>query len=190
MGLFSPNKNNDSAPAQPAVEPQRVPTPTGGKSAPTPRRKDAEAARRQRVNPQLSPKEAKARARQDAAADRRKQTEAIDNVPGRKLMRAYVDTRFNLAEWAMPILMVLLLLTLVVSPAVPVIIEPVTYATWAFMLLVAFDIWRMWRGFKQLAAERIPNEPLKGLLYYGFNRALSLRRLRIPRPVLKRGDSF
>ena len=62
--------------------------------------------------------------------------------------------------------------------------------TWAFMLLVAFDIWRMWRGFKQLAAERIPNEPLKGLLYYGFNRALSLRRLRIPRPVLKRGDSF
>lgn len=190
MGLFSPNKNNDSAPAQPAAEPQRVPTPTGGKSAPTPRRKDAEAARRQRVNPQLSPKEAKARARQDAAADRRKQTEAIDNVPGRKLMRAYVDTRFNLAEWAMPILMVLLLLTLVVSPAVPVIIEPVTYATWAFMLLVAFDIWRMWRGFKQLAAERIPDEPLKGLLYYGFNRALSLRRLRIPRPVLKRGDSF
>ena len=57
-------------------------------------------------------------------------------------------------------------------------------------MLIGIDITRMWRGFKKLAAERIPREPLKGLLYYGFNRSLSVRRLRVPRPVLKRGDTF
>ncbi|MFT3862083.1 DUF3043 domain-containing protein [Micropruina sp.] len=189
MGLFSPNKNKESAPEQ-AAPVQQVGTPSGGKSAPTPRRKDAEAARRQRVNPQLSPKEAKQRARQDAAAERRKAAEALDNTPGKKLMRSWIDTRFNPAEWAMPILMTLLVLTLVVTPVMPAIVEPVTYATWAFMGLIVVDIVLMWRGFKKLAAQRIPNEPLKGLLYYGFNRALSLRRMRIPRPVLKRGDTF
>ena len=58
------------------------------------------------------------------------------------------------------------------------------------MLLVVFDIFLMWRGFKRLAAERLPNQPLKGLLYYGFNRALTLRRMRIPRPVVNRGDEI
>ena len=36
----------------------------------------------------------------------------------------------------------------------------------------------MWRRFKKLAAERIPNVPLKGLLGYMINRAINVRRLR------------
>ena len=189
MGLFSTSKDNQAsqgadseAPATPAARPP------AGKSVPTPKRRDAEAARRQRIHPQLSPKEARRKARVDAGAERRKQAEALDASPGKVLMRRWVDTRFNLAEWSMPILMTLLLLVLVVSPAYPMIVEPTTYATWSFIVLVAVDIVLMWRGFKKLAAERIPNERLKGLLYYGFNRSLSLRRFRIPRPTAKRGD--
>ena len=85
-------------------------------------------------------------------------------------------------------LMALLAVVLVITPLRAALVEPATYATWLFMVLIAVDIFRMWRGFKKLAAQRIPKEPLKGLLYYGFNRSLSLRRLRVPRPVLKRGD--
>ncbi|HMQ36628.1 MAG TPA: DUF3043 domain-containing protein [Micropruina sp.] len=192
MGLFSPNKDKAAAqqgaaetgtPGDPATAPK-------AKSVPTPKRRDAEAARRQRLNPQLSPKEARKRARQDASAERRKQVEAADRVPGRELMRNWVDSRFNAAEWSMPILMTLLAVVLVVTPIYPALVEPVTYGTWAFMGLVVVDIWVMWRGFKRLAAERIPREPLKGLLYYGFNRSLSLRRIRMPRPVVKRGDKI
>lgn len=191
MGLFSPSKGQDAAePTQPAPTPQQVPAPTGAKSAPTPKRKDAEAARRQRVNPQLSPKEAKQKARSDAALERRKQTEAMDGTPAKKLLRNWVDSRLNLAEWSMPILMLLLLLVLVVSPMYPMIVEPTTYATWAFIGLVVVDITIMWRGFKKLAAQRLPSEPLKGLLYYGFNRAITLRRMRIPKPVVNRGDAI
>lgn len=191
MGLFSPSKDKQSGDQQPAATPQQVPAPTGaGKTGPTPKRKDAEAARRERVHPQLSPKEAKQRARADSAADRRKAAIALDSTPGKSLLRSYIDTRFNLAEWSMPILMLLLLLVLVISPAYPAMVAPVTYLTWAFIAMIAFDISTMWRGFKKLAAERIPNEPLKGLLYYGFNRSLTMRRIRLPKPVLKRGDTF
>ncbi len=189
MGLFSANKDKEAA-QPPASEAEAVSTAPRAKSVPTPKRRDAEAARRERLNPQLSPKEARRKSRQLASADRRKQMEAIDNTPGKVLMRNWVDSRFNLAEWSMPILMTMLVFVLVVSPVVTALVEPATYATWAFMILIAVDITRMWRGFKKLAAQRIPKEPLKGLLYYGFNRSLSLRRLRVPRPVVKRGDAI
>ena len=114
MGLFSPSKDSGAAADTPAAPPQRVPAPTGAKSAPTPKRKDAEAARRQ-----LSPKEAKQRARQDAAVERRRQSETMDSTPGKKLIRNWIDSRSNLAEWTMPILMMLLLIVLVVSPMYP-----------------------------------------------------------------------
>lgn len=194
MGLFSTSKDSGAAESEPAQQaaPTQVPAPAQpkGKAAPTPRRKDAEAARRERLNPTLSPKEARKKARVQATEERRKRAEALDGTPGKTLMRNWVDSRFNLAEWSMPILMLLLVLVLVVSPAYPAIVEPTTYATWSFMLLIVFDIFRMWRGFKKLAAERIPKEPLKGLLYYGFNRSLSLRRIRIPKPVVARGEKI
>ncbi len=187
MGLFSPNRDKQAA-QPPAAEPEVPSTGPKAKSVPTPKRRDAEAARRSRLNPQLSPKEARKRSRELASAERRKQMEAIDNAPGKVLMRKWVDSRFNLAEWSMPILMTMLVFVLVLSPVLPALVEPATYATWCFMILIVIDITRMWRGFKKLAAQRIPKEPLKGLLYYGFNRSLSLRRLRVPRPVAKRGD--
>ena len=189
MGLFSTNKDKEAAP-EPAATPETPGAGPRAKSVPTPKRRDAEAARRQRLNPQLSPKEAKRRSREQASAERRKEMSAIDNAPGKLLMRNWVDTRFNLAELSMPILMTMLLFVLVLAPVFPTLVEPATYATWGFMVLIGIDITRMWRGFKKLAAERIPREPLKGLLYYGFNRSLSVRRLRVPRPVLKRGDTF
>lgn len=190
MGLFSPNKDKEAARQAAESETPATPAAPKAKSVPTPKRRDAEAARRERLNPQLSPKEARKRARQDASAERRKQLDAVEKNPGRALMRDWVDSRRNLAEWSMPVLMALLAVVLVITPIYPALVEPATYATWAFMGLVVVDIWMMWRGFKRLAAERIPNEPLKGLLYYGFNRSLSFRRIRIPKPVVKRGEKI
>ena len=191
MGLFSPYRNSEPTPAQnPATPPASAGSRPAGKDRATPTRREAEQARRQRLNPQLTKKEARLKARAGREAETRKRASAFDNVPARVLMRDHVDSRFNLAEWSMPTLMILLALSLVVSPMVPMLVEPTLYATWAFMALVVVDIFVMWRQFKKLAAERIPNEPLKGMLYYGFNRALSLRRFRLPLPRIKRGESF
>jgi hypothetical protein len=48
----------------------------------------------------------------------------------------------------------------------------------------------MWTKYKKLHAARLPNVPLKGLLAYMLNRAINLRRLRMPAPRVKPGDEI
>jgi hypothetical protein len=48
----------------------------------------------------------------------------------------------------------------------------------------------MWRGFKKLLAVRVPKASTRGLLMYGVNRAIQIRRFRMPAPRVKRGESF
>ncbi len=89
------------------AEPEPTPQPEasradGRKTAPTPTRREAEAARRARLNPQLSPKEARKRDRQAQYAARDKQFATVEASPARTLMRDHVDARFNPAEFAMP----------------------------------------------------------------------------------------
>jgi hypothetical protein len=48
----------------------------------------------------------------------------------------------------------------------------------------------MWRGFKRVLAERLPNGSTKGLLLYGITRATQIRRFRMPPPRVKRGEKF
>ena len=41
-----------------------------------------------------------------------------------------------------------------------------------------------------VAAERLPGQPLKGMLGYMINRSINLRRLRLPAPRVKPGDEI
>ena len=56
------------------------------------------------------------------------------------------------------------------------------------LILIGIDLVRMWVGYKKLHSQRLPREPLKGLLGYGINRSINLRRLRLPAPRVKPGD--
>ena len=46
------------------------------------------------------------------------------------------------------------------------------------------------RKVKTLAAERLPGESTRGLALYSAMRALQIRKLRVPKPRVKPGDSF
>ena len=46
------------------------------------------------------------------------------------------------------------------------------------------------RKVKSLAAERLPGQSTRGLALYSAMRALQIRRLRVPKPRVKPGDSF
>lgn len=178
-------------PAEPEPAPQPQPEASrqdGRKSAPTPTRREAEAARRARLNPQLSPKEARRRARQTQYAARDKQFAEVEASPARMLMRDHVDARFNPAEFAMPFLLAVMAATLI--PAVLPYIQWLLYASWAYIALMVVDVFLMWRGFKKLLAERHPGTPLRGLLMYGFNRQMTFRRWRRPAPRVKRGEAY
>ena len=158
------------------------------KSGPTPSRRDAEAARRQRLNPTLSPKDAKKRQRQLEQVKQRQAYDAQDAAPIRTLVRDVVDSRWNLGEILLPVLILGLAIGLI--PAVRQFQGILVSLVWGYMAAVIVDAWLMWRRVKRLAAERYPGESLKGGLTYGLNRQLSTRRRRRPAPRVKIGDTI
>ena len=188
MGIFS-GKAPDSTPTVPDPAAAGDPGRPAGKTAATPTRREAEAARRQRINPQLTPKEAKARQRAESATARQRALSSADATPARALMRDVIDSRRNLLEYALPAMMLLLVITMLVPPTSPVFVY-LTAVTWVFMALLFVDLFLIWRRFKQLAAARIPNEPTRGMLAYAFNRAMTFRRMRMPKPRVDRGAAI
>jgi hypothetical protein len=46
------------------------------------------------------------------------------------------------------------------------------------------------RTLKKVVAEKFPGSDLKGIGMYGWLRSTQMRRMRTPKPAIKRGDSF
>ena len=160
-----------------------------GKGAPTPTRKHAEAARRQRVNPVLTKKEAKVREREARRGNQAKAMAAQDALPQRVLMRDYIDARFNVTEILLPAWILVLAVTLLATRW-PVLVEIAVFVVWGLLIVAVIDIYLMWRGYKKLLASRLPDAPTRGLLMLAVNRALSIRPWRSPAPRVKRRDKI
>jgi hypothetical protein len=185
VGIFS-GKTDKPKPAEPTAMPASPPGQK--KSAPTPSRAAAERARMERLNPTLDPKQAKARERAITNVERAKAMERADQTPGKILMRKVIDSRFNLGDFATPIMLAALVLTMfssLLSQEAQGISMIVVYLV--FLALV-IDMAFIWLKYRKLARERIPGEPRRGLLFYGINRAITFRRMRVPAVVAKRGD--
>jgi Protein of unknown function (DUF3043) len=179
----------------------RVPGPQGRdrdpqapKGRPTPKRSDAQNGRRTRVSAPADRKDAARQARERRRAAMVKQREALasgderylparDKGPARRLARDYVDARICVAEFFLPLAVVILMLT--VSPA----LQPISTLLWlAVIVLIVADSFRLAYGVKRLALRKLPNESLKGLVSYTLMRSLQMRRLRMPKAQVKRGD--
>jgi hypothetical protein len=183
---FFRRNSQAAAPEPPATI---EPAPSGKKDRPTPTRKEAEAARRQRLTTALSKKEARAAASRQSRAERMKAISAREAVPEKVLMRDYIDARFNIGEFLLPSVVVILAVTILGSywPSVTLI---ATLAMYLFILGVFVDGYLMWRGFKKVLAARLPKASPKGLLMYGMTRSTQIRRFRSPAPRIKRGETY
>ena len=191
MALFGRKSAADEEPepTPPLVEEVGGGANTPKKGRPTPSRKEAEDARRNRVTRTLTKKEARAETTRQNRVERAKSMSARESVPEKALMRDYVDSRFSIGEFLLPALVIILALTFL-STAVPRIALISTIAMYAFILLVLFDCFLMWRGFKKVLAERLPKASPKGLLMYGMNRSIQIRRFRMPAARIKRGEEY
>jgi hypothetical protein len=118
-----------------------------------------------------------------------KAVNAREAAPEKALLRDYIDARFNLGEFLLPSLVVILALTFV-SQSIPRVSVISTGVMYLFLLAVIADSALMWRGFKKLLAARLPKASTRGLLMYGVNRAIQIRRFRMPPTRVKRGQSF
>lgn len=182
-----------SAPTTPGPEPAPPASELGAgkskKDRPTPSRKEAEAARRQRVNRTLSKREARQEASRAARAQRMRTVSARELMPEKVLLRDYVDSRRSLGEFLLPSLVVILATTFL-GAALPRLTLIMTAAMYLYILLVLLDGFLMWRGFKKVLAARLPGADPRGLAMYGMNRAIQIRRFRVPPPRVKRGQAF
>lgn len=190
MALFRAKKDPEPTPA---AEPEPAPAVRGPrkKEGPTPTRRQAEAARLQRLNPQLSKKEARRRNAEESRKRRMEMVESRDGTPERRLMRDMVDSRWSLGEFLLPAMMLFLALSFLQQSwgSASVVSLGLMYG---YIALVLLDLFRLWRRYKRVAAERFPGLELKGkgVMMYGFNRSIQIRRMRMPRPVVERGGSF
>jgi Protein of unknown function (DUF3043) len=175
-------------------------TPLEGKGRPTPKRKDAEAERRQRLKPPRDRREAAQRMRERRKSDRIKMQEALrsgderhlpvrDRGPVRRFCRDYVDARWNVAEWLLPLLLVILILSFMGGTSEAAAWLQVT--VWSATIIgTVFDtVMLIWRTKRELR-RRFPDENRRGAVAYAVLRSSQLRRLRLPKPQVKRGATL
>ncbi|MDO9378904.1 MAG: DUF3043 domain-containing protein [Nocardioidaceae bacterium] len=185
--MFQRNRRDEST-AEPVVTP-------GTKGRATPSRREAEAARRQRMKPSMTRKEQAKRARDQRYEARIKQRAAMDSGdekflprrdtgPVRRFVRDVVDARRNVAEYLLPILVAVLALSLV--PAAWA--AQGVFVLWAVTIVatVGDSIWFITRLRKRLA-ETFPDQSTKGAVGYGVLRTTQIRRFRLPKPQVERG---
>lgn len=189
MALFRRNKSQAPESAQGDTLPSTTSEPGRKKAGPTPSRKEAEALRRQRATRQLTPKQARKEAAAKNRVERMRSLNAREAQPEKALMRDYVDARFSVGEFLLPSLVLILALSFL-NTFLPSMTLFATITMYVYILAVLVDGYIMWRGFKKVLAERLPRVSPKGLLMYGMNRMIQIRRFRMPAPRIKRGDTY
>lgn len=173
---------------------------SSSKGRPTRSRKEAEEARKKAMKTPRTRKEQMLREREARAKLRRKQQEALrtgdddhlpprDRGPVRALVRDVVDRRVNVAEYLLPILLVVIVLNLLNGA---VFQEPQVDAfimlTWlALIILTIFDEFRLVRLVKRTVVDRFGPDKKRGTTGYAVLRSTQLRRFRLPKPQIARG---
>lgn len=170
------------------------------KGRPTPSRKEAEAERRRQMKRALTRREQMQRERQARAEIRAKQQESLrtgqgahlpprDRGPVKAFVRDFVDRRRNVAEYLLPILVAILLISVFTqnTPAGGFIVS----AIWATVVLATvLDEIVMVRGLKRALRDRFPDEKHKGTTSYAVLRSSQLRRFRLPKANIQRGGDL
>jgi ABC-type multidrug transport system fused ATPase/permease subunit len=118
-----------------------------------------------------------------AAGDDRYLT-ARDRGPVRALARDVVDSRRNMGS----IFMFVAILVLV-TYALPSSIRSFAMTiVLVIFVMVAVDSFALGRRIRKAVAERYPEEPARGVAWYGIQRAMMIRRWRMPKARVKPGD--
>ncbi|MGW0764847.1 DUF3043 domain-containing protein [Streptomyces sp. NPDC002676] len=196
--MFRSRAKEEKAPADKAqvTDSKQPRDPQAKKGRPTPKRSEAQAQRRSVASTPTNRKDAAKRQREERRQALARQREALasgderylparDKGPVRRFARDWVDSRFNVAEFFLPLAVVILVLTVVRVPA----IQTVALLMWLIVIvLIVLDA--AFSGFrlKKRLAERFPGQNTKGAVAYALMRSLQMRRLRLPKPQVKRGE--
>jgi hypothetical protein len=170
--------------------------PEAPKGRPTPKRSQAQSQRRSVANTSMSRKDAAKRQREERRTALERQRQALasgderylparDKGPVRRFARDFVDSRFNIAEFFLPMAVVILILSMVRVAS----LQNVSLLLWLVVIvLIVLDSVVTGFRLKKRLGERFPDEPKRGAVAYALMRSLQMRRLRLPKPQVKRGE--
>lgn len=168
----------------------------GAKNRPTPKRRDQEAARKRplvvtdrkaaRQADKVRRRESQLKMRQAMVTGDDAHLPARDKGPVRRFIRDYVDARWNLGEFMLPVMLVVLALSFVRTTWALTLVFVMVYG---LLLVAAVDAFLMWRRLKKILAAKFGDSAQgRGLAMYAVMRAFQMRRSRMPRPLVKRGE--
>lgn len=193
---WNPFKKQEEAQV-PVEEAAKKAAPSEKKGRPTPKMKQAQAAGIRPLVPvdrKASAKAAKARLREKENAEYEAMQKGdinhmpkAERLPWRIYIRDYVDARFNLGEWFIPVAFAILIASMLVTSLVQnqwvsIIMMLCMYG---YLIAVIIDVWLMWRKLKaKLIAKYGESSVSKGSrsFSYAWNRAIQMRRWRLPKP--------
>jgi hypothetical protein len=169
---------------------------TAGKGRPTPKRSEAERRRRQ---PYSAPTDRKAAVQQNRERDKTNRARKFaaakrgedwalprkDQGPVRGLARDFVDSRRRISEYYMYAVGVLVVLLFI-----PKLRLYADYVVLVIIVMMVSEGLLVGRQVIKLAQQRFPGESTRGIRWYSAIRCTQIRKLRMPAPRVKPGDSF
>lgn len=174
---------------------------TPKKGAPTPKRSEAEASRRhQPYRPPADRKAAAQASRERNRADRIRKAEALqrgedwalpakDKGEVRALARDVVDARRGVSEYYLVIFIVLVVI-LFAGRSSALVTDAVDALVIVLAAIIVVEGMLVTAKVKRLVQQRLPGQSTKGLGVYVTMRAISMRRMRMPKPRVNPGDSI
>ncbi|MEV6761170.1 DUF3043 domain-containing protein [Streptomyces sp. NPDC051105] len=196
--MFRSRAKEEKGPADKAAvtDSKQTRHPQAPKGRPTPKRSEAQTQRRSVASTPTNRKDAAKRQRDDRRAAMERQRQALatgderylparDKGPVRKFARDWVDSRFNVAEFFLPLAVIILVMSVVNNAA----IKNIALLLWLVVIvLIVLDAAVSGLRLRKRLGERFPDQNKKGAVAYGLMRSLQMRRLRLPKPQVKRGE--
>ncbi|MDJ1136482.1 DUF3043 domain-containing protein [Streptomyces iconiensis] len=179
-----------------AAEPKETRDPEAPKGRPTPKRSEAQGPRRTLSTTPTSRKDAARRQKEARRADMARQREALasgderylparDKGPVRRLARDFVDAKWSVAEFFLPMAIIILVLSMINAGA----FQSYVMLLWLLLIvLIVIDSVVLSVRLKKKIRERYPDEPKRGAVAYALMRTLQMRRMRLPKPQVARGE--
>lgn len=176
------------------VEQSPVDVRPGAKNRPTPKRRDQQAANRRPLivtdrkaagkTDKAARREAASRQRAGMLAGEERFLPARDKGPRRRFIRDSVDARWNVGEFLLPVMLLVLLLSFVRTSWALLAVFVLVYG---LILVAVLDAVLMWRRTRKKIEAR-HGSAQKGDAFYAIMRAFQMRRTRMPKPQVARGQ--
>jgi Protein of unknown function (DUF3043) len=165
----------------------------GSKGHPTPKRREAERGRRKTITAPRDRKTAYREARARQREQRGQQMHALkagdernlparDRGPVRKYCRDLVDSRRSVAEYFLPLALVIFSFSFFHNDKLAVF----RTLLWLFVvILIVLDSFVLSFHLRRGLARTLPDVPHKGAMPYALMRSMQIRRFRLPPPRIK-----